>query len=116
MLRFAAHLLVSLGLVLCSGLSLRAQNQAPRLTVQDIFNLELATDPQISPDGRRIGFVRQFSEIMTDRRYSNLWIVNFDGTDHRPLTTGNYNETTPRWSPDGTQLAYISNPDGAPEL
>ncbi|MEK7834151.1 MAG: S9 family peptidase [Acidobacteriota bacterium] len=53
---------------------------------------------------------------MTDRRMSNLWIVNVDGTDHRPLTTGNFNDTSPRWSPDGKQLAYISSRDGSAQV
>ncbi len=93
-----------------------AQTPASRLTVNDIFNLELATDPQISPDGRRVIYVRQFADIMADKRCSNLWIVNTDGTDHRPLTTGNFNDSNPRWSPDGTQLIYLSNRDGAPQI
>lgn len=102
--------------VLLLSASAWAQTFSNRLTVNDIFNLESATDPQLSPDGKRVVYVRQFSDIMTDKRCSNLWIVNFDGSDHRPLTTGNFNDTNPRWSPDGGQLLYISNRDGAPQL
>ncbi|MGH9940693.1 MAG: TolB family protein, partial [Blastocatellia bacterium] len=91
--------------------SASAQSTPNNLTIQDIFNLETVSDPQISPDGKRIVYVRQFAEIMTDRRCSNLWIINFDGTDHRPLTTGNFNDASPRWSPDGKQIIYISNRD-----
>src|SRR5262249_50282629 len=87
-----------------------------RLTASDIFEFQLATDPQISRDGKRILFVRQFCDIMTDRRYSNLWIVNSDGSDQRPLTTGNFNDSSPRWSPDGSQIAFISNRDGSPQI
>jgi acylaminoacyl-peptidase len=87
-----------------------------RLTVTDIFNLELATDPQISPDGTRVVYVRQFADIMKDQRRSNLWIASFDGKDHRPLTTGNFSDSSPRWSPDGTQIAYISDRDGSPQI
>jgi dipeptidyl aminopeptidase/acylaminoacyl peptidase len=76
------------------------------LTVQDVFNLQLASDPQISPDGRRIVYVRQFCDIMADKRHSNLWIIDVNGSNHRPLTTGNFNDTSPRWSHDGTQLIY----------
>jgi acylaminoacyl-peptidase len=89
---------------------------ADRLTVEDIFNLELASDPQISPDGTRVVYVRQFADIMKDQRRSNLWIVSFDGKDHRPLTTGNFSDTSPRWSPDGNELAYISDRDGSPQI
>ena len=54
------------------------------------------------------------SSPTADKRHSNLWIINADGGDHRPLTTGNFDDTTPRWSPDGSQLLYISNRDGSP--
>jgi acylaminoacyl-peptidase len=87
-----------------------------RLTVNDVFNLELVSDPQISPDGKRVLYVRGFADIMGDKRCSNLWIVNLDGTDHRPLTTGNFNDASPRWSADGRQIAYVSNRDGSPQL
>ena len=48
--------------------------------------MQVATDPQISPDGKRIVYARQSEDIASDRRVSNLWIVSFDGTEHRPLT------------------------------
>ena len=87
-----------------------------RLELADIFQLENATEPQISPDGKRIVYTRRFADTMKDSRPSNLWIVNFDGTGHRPLTSGSYTETTPRWSPDGSQLAFISTRDGLPQI
>jgi acylaminoacyl-peptidase len=93
-----------------------ADKPAKPLSIDDVFNLQLAVDPQISPDGKRIIYVRQFNEIMTDQRHANLWIVNADGTDNRPVTTGNYNDASPRWSPDGTQIIYISNRDGSPQI
>ena len=75
-----------------------AQDKSNRLTVSDVFNLESVSEPQISPDGKKIIYVRGFSDIMSDTRYSNLWMINFDGSDNRPLTTGNYNDSSPRWS------------------
>ncbi len=103
-------------IVFAVSLVLVANAQTNKLTINDVFNMELATDPQISPDGGRIIYVRQFADIMTDRRCSNLWMINFDGTNNRPLTTGNFSDTTPRWSPDGSQVIYISNRDGSPQV
>src|SRR5215831_11930688 len=65
------------------------------LTASDEFEIQLAADPQISPDGKRIVYVRRFADPMSDKRYSNLWIVGTDGTDHRPLTSGNENDHDP---------------------
>lgn len=78
----------------------------------DVFELEVVTDPQISPDGNRIVYVRQSNDIMTDRARSNIWIVGTDGENHRPLLSGVQSYTSPRWSPSGDRVAYISNSEG----
>src|ERR1043166_2757477 len=82
----------------------------------DLFDLEIATEPQISPDGAKVVFVRNFNDIMKDRKRSNLWIVDHDGSDLRPLTAGNENDNSPRWSPDGQRLLYASTSDGAAQI
>ena len=86
------------------------------LRMEDIFEVEIAGDPRISPDGGRVVYVRQRADIMTDSRFSNLWIVGSDGSGHRPLTTGDFNDSSPRWSPDGTRLAFISNRSGSAQI
>src|SRR5258708_31800805 len=102
---------VAATLNIASSPALWAQDASHRLTAMDEFQLQLPTDPQISPDGKRIAYVRRFADPMTDKRYSNLWIINSDGTDHRPLTTGNRSDSSPRWSPDALRVAYLSDPD-----
>jgi dipeptidyl aminopeptidase/acylaminoacyl peptidase len=92
------------------------QTQAPSLTPADLFQIETVADPQISPDAKWVAYVRQWSDVTTDRRHSNIWMVRTDGTDHRPVTTGKFNETSPRWSPDGKKLLYLSNANGKPQL
>lgn len=76
--------------------------------LQDIFEMEFASDPQISPDGRTIVYLRNFSDIMTDRQYSCLWSIDADGSNHRALTTGLRNDSSPRWSPDGSRLVFLA--------
>jgi acylaminoacyl-peptidase len=87
-----------------------------RITDMDVFNLETANDPQMSPDGRRVIYVRAFSDVFTDRRYANLWIVDTDGGGHQPLTSGLRGDDMPRWSPDGTRVAYVSDQDGTAQV
>ena len=91
-------------------------NSDKRFQLRDLFELETASDPQISPDGSKLVFVRNFSDIMKDRKRSNLWIVNFDGSDLRPLTSGPDNEFSPRWSPDGKRLLYASTSEGSVQI
>src|SRR5215469_2384400 len=94
----------------------KSQQKSDRLTAMDVFNLQFAADPQISPDGRRIVYVRQFSDIMNDKRESNLWVIGSDGGEDRGLTNGNFSDSSPRWSPDGTRIAYLSDRDGKAQI
>lgn len=87
-----------------------------RLTVADYFNWESVSSPQLSPDGERIVYVRTWTDIKTDKRYSNLWTVNFDGTDNHPITSGKTTDGSPRWSPSGDRIAYISGEDNGSQI
>src|SRR5216684_680571 len=93
-----------------------AQDSSHKIAAMDEFQLQIASDPQISPDGKKIVYVRRFADPMTDKRYANLWIINADGSDHRPLTTGNRSDSSPRWSPDGTRITYLSDADGKQQI
>ncbi|KPQ16960.1 MAG: aminopeptidase [Algoriphagus marincola HL-49] len=89
-------------------LSVSAQEKS-NLELTDLFDMEYVSDPSISPDGSKVVYVRNFKDIMTDRDYSNLWIVNADGSQNRPLTQGNQRDYAPVWSHDGSKLAFLSN-------
>ncbi|HEX9932593.1 MAG TPA: DPP IV N-terminal domain-containing protein, partial [Allosphingosinicella sp.] len=78
----------------------------------DLFGLEVATDPQISPDGRRIVYVRRSGDIMTDRMRPSLWLIDTASGEQAPLVAGPGAHMSPRWSPDGTRVAYISTAEG----
>src|SRR5258707_15243569 len=109
-------LAIAAALCFAAPQELRAQDSAHKLTAMDEFQLQIAADPQISPDGKRVVYVRRFADPMTDRRYTNLLIINSDGTEHRPVTTGNRSDATPRWSPDGARVAYLSDADGKQQI
>lgn len=93
-----------------------ADAQSEHFTLENIFDLEYVSDTQISPDGDQIVYQRNFMDIMEDRRRSNLWTINADGNRHRPLTSGNNNNFSPRWSPSGDRLLYASTQSGSSEM
>jgi len=85
-------------------------------TGSDLFDLEVATDPQISPDGRTVAYVRKSNDIMTDKARSTIWLVDVATGQQRPLLAGSGSYSSPRWSPDGARLAYIAADGGSPQL
>lgn len=82
----------------------------------DIFDLEMVADLQISNDGKQVYFVRQYMDIQHDRRLGNIWSVNTKTKQLLPVTSGQYNDYSPRLSPNGKRLAFISSRTGKPQI
>ncbi|TNE67145.1 MAG: S9 family peptidase [Alphaproteobacteria bacterium] len=89
---------------------------ATKVDYQDIFDLEYAAAPEVAPDGKSVVYERHSMDIMTDSGRSNIWTVNMDGTEHRPLLSGKANFRMPRFSPDGKRLAYVSTVEGKAQI
>ena len=87
-----------------------------KLQPVDIFDLEYVSDPEISPSGNRVLYVRNFKDIMTDQNLSNIWVVNLDGSQNLPITTGNQKDRSPQWSADATRIAYLSDKHGSTQI
>ena len=71
----------------------------------DLFGLTIAADPQISPDGRTIVYVRRTGDVMTDKMQSSLWLIDVASGRQTPFATDG---SSPRWSPDGARIAYAA--------
>ena len=82
----------------------------------DVFDMEYVSNTEISPKGDKVLFQRNFKDIMTDKNLSNLWIVNFDGSGMMPITTGDHNAFSPKWSHSGNMFTYKSNVEGRTQL
>ena len=99
-------------LLLGIGTAGHADKDERTLRNVDVFAMEWALDPRISPDARRIVYLRQELDIMHDRVRTGLWTVNADGGEHRPLLADTDSYSSPRFSPDGTRLAYLATAAG----
>jgi acylaminoacyl-peptidase len=95
-----------------TAMSHQHEEKTDRLTASDIFNIQYATDPQISPDSKRVVYVREWADRITDKHCSNLWIIDTEGGDDRPLTSGCQNDSSPLWSPDEKRIAFLSDREG----
>jgi Tol biopolymer transport system component len=74
-------------------------------TGSDLFGLTIAADPQISPDGKTIAYVRRTGDVMTDKMQSSLWLIDVASGRQTPFATDG---SSPRWSPDGARIAYAA--------
>ncbi len=85
-----------------------------RFSPEDSYRLRAAIDPQLSPDGRRVAFVVGEVDQEADRMALSIWVAPTDGSSPpRPFSEGP-SDTSPRWSPDGRWLAFISVADDKP--
>ncbi|MFI4963725.1 MAG: prolyl oligopeptidase family serine peptidase [Caulobacterales bacterium] len=109
-------LLVSALSLACAAPSFAQVPEGPARTFQgrDIFALRAASDPQVRPDGGAIAYVRVTQDIMTDKGRPSIWLVDPATGAQTPLATEDAADLHPRWSPDGTRLAYVvAGPGGA---
>jgi dipeptidyl aminopeptidase/acylaminoacyl peptidase len=113
---------LTLALALLAATPVAAQQQPNAVSAEaptraftgaDLFGLSIAADPQISPDGKTIVYVRRTADIMTDRMASSLWLIDVASGRQSPFAAQG---ASPRWSPDGTRIAYVAGDGDGSQL
>ena len=98
-----------MGVVLSATLiSVGAQAGTRVVEQKDLFRMQWVTDPQIRKDGAQIAYGRMANDIMTDRQSQSLWLIDTATGAQTPLASGPGFYSSPRWSPDGSRIAYLS--------
>jgi len=100
-------LIVLILVTVCFSSLLQANPKRP-FKDMDLFNLEYSADVQIAPDGKQIVYVRRGFDVMTDRSRSSLWMIDSKTGKQEPFVSAEGTARSPRWSPDGSKVAYIA--------
>jgi dipeptidyl aminopeptidase/acylaminoacyl peptidase len=82
------------------------------MTPDDLTRIRFVSDPQLSPDGSQVAFVATALSEERDEYLSQIWVVPAAGGEPRRFTSGPKRDTSPRWSPDGRRLAFVSEREG----
>ncbi len=110
-MQYRKWILLSIALLL-QPFALLAQIPAPlqrNLTIDDFFALQEVSDPQLSPDGKWVAYTVKTLDLKEDKSETQIWMIPVGGGEAIPMTVKGESSSSPRWSPDGKYLAFLSS-------
>jgi len=101
---------LAVALLILLGPTILSAQERKMVDPIDLVNLKSVSDPQISPDGSSIAYVIMTPGSAGEPANTDIWLVSADGSaSARPFVLSSGSDTSPRWSPDGISLAFLSD-------
>jgi dipeptidyl aminopeptidase/acylaminoacyl peptidase len=94
---------------------INTQSKRPMMP-EDLYKIKNVSDPRVSPDGKWIAYTVSIPNLKEDKSNSDIWLIPLQGGKPKQLTAGEGVDHSPRWSPDGKQIAFISDRDETANL
>lgn len=98
------------------ALILPANGGSEGLTAEDLVTMDRLSDPQVSPNGEDVVFVRRRTDLNANKGRTDLWLVSAEGGALRRLTEDAASDSSPRWSPDGGTIFFLSSRSGSSQV
>ena len=92
-------------------------NAGAPFTVEDLVRMKRVSDPQVSPDGAQVVYVQRETDMAANKGRTSLWLLDAPGKgEPQRLTTSKGNDSSPRWSPDGRSVYFLSTRSGTSQV
>ena len=87
----------------------------PPLTADDLASFAFVNEAAIAPAGDRVAYAVRRMDLAANRYRAAIFVSKVDGSDLVKWTDGTADDGSPRWSPDGTRLAFVGDRGAVPE-
>ncbi|MEM7048075.1 MAG: S9 family peptidase [Acidobacteriota bacterium] len=115
-MRSMTTFLLFLALLAAAGTVLAQADDRRGMTVHDLVAMERLSDPQPSPDGKTVVFVRRTTDLEANRGRTDLWRISVDGGEPVQLTSHQASDSSPRWLPSGDEILFLSSRSGSSQV